>query len=114
MLVANATASLAFPQTPEGWTLLDPSPVKPTIVNCKKPTTVDITMTGEQGWTLDVVATKGCRPQQTDFSTRKLTGEKKGTPSVVAYKLPVEETFENVTAMVLIPTLPDTLVVAWH
>ena len=117
MLVANATASLTFPQTIEkSWTLLR-NPSEPIIIHCEsKVNTVAITMTEEQktGWTLNVGMTQGCRMQE--FSTRKATGEERGTPSLVELPLPIEteKTFANVSFLVLIPNTPHTLVAAWY
>ena len=119
MLVANATASLTFPQTIEKSfrVLSNPEPLEPIIIRCKSDVNaVGITMTEEPktGWKLNVGMTQGCR--RDDVSTRKATGEERGTPSLVELPLPIEteKTFANVSILVLIPNTPDTLVAAWY
>ena len=119
MLVANATASLTFPQTIEKSfiVLSNPLPLEPIIIRCKSDVNaVGITMTEEPktGWKLNVGMTQGCWMQ--DVSTRKATGEERGTPSLVELPLPIEteKIFANVSILVLIPNTPDTLVAAWY
>ena len=116
MLVANATASLTFPQTIEKSlkVLKNPLPLEPIIIHCKSDVnTVAITMTEEPktGWKLNVGMTRDCR-----ISTSKATGEERGTSSLVVLPLPIEtaKTFANVSFLVLIPNTPDTLVAAWY
>ena len=111
MLVANATASLAFPQTPVTWTQVNP-PSKPIVINCRQaaePASVDITMTEvtDGVWELNVKATPGCTMET--MESRKDTGynlQKLQLPIIDPY------VFENVSLLVLIPDAPHWMVVA--
>ena len=112
MLVANATASLAFPrQAPAEWTL-DPINGSGIIIDCSRSVTAsDITIDAkvdEYGvWKVNVEAPTECRVVEFDMSNRS-----NGIQSVELYPHQFPYIFKNVSVLYLIPA-SEKMVAAW-